>query len=503
MSATKTAVASFDELGLSEPILLGVKEAGFVTPTPVQGLAIPTLLEGKDATVMAATGTGKTAAYGLPALDRIARDPSQRLLVLAPTRELASQISDELYRLGRNAGLRSCAIYGGRSYDKQLQALSKGVEMLVATPGRLLDLLDSRRIKNFHPSMVVLDEADEMLDLGFLDDIKRIFAYLPEERQTCLFSATLPAPIQGLMKSFQKNPVLLKALGAGSANTGIEQRFYVVRDDERDDAAVRLIEFMEPEKCILFCRTRDETDRLTGALLTRGFAAAPLHGDIDQTRRERTIREFRSSRVRVLVATDVAARGLDVADVTHVFNYHIPGNSDSYIHRVGRTGRAGKKGLAITFVAPSEMHRLRQLKHSATTLEAAVVPGLSDMRQRSEHRLAEKVRQTQADEAAMELVDRLGGDMDLREVAARALQLLLAHDAPSGPEHIGWDAARLKDWNERPQGGSGYRGGKSRSLPPVRNGRGRPDYRPSYGGRSDGGRPEGSRPTGKSHSRSR
>ncbi len=459
---TTEEATSFEEFGFVDTILQGIKEAGFETPSPVQSLAIPALLEGKDATVMAATGTGKTAAYGLPSLDYLARHPKETMLVMAPTRELAGQISDELYRLGRFASLRSLAIYGGRSYGRQTDMISRGVNVIVATPGRLLDLLDSGRLK-FSPSIVVLDEADEMLDMGFLDDIQRIMDYVPDRKQTLLFSATLPAPIQGLIKKFQKDPVRLKAAGAGSANLQIEQSFYVVGEEERDLAALRLIESMNPEKCIVFCRTREETDRLTSTLLSRSFPAAPLHGDIDQSRREKTIREFRHGRVKILVATDVAARGLDVADVSHVFNYHIPGNSESYIHRIGRTGRAGRSGEAITFVAPSEMRRLRMLKQAVGDIKPAAIPTLRELRRREVERMAALLQETEQSKEAVRQVERLvEGGLSVEEIAARALSMLLARDAPAGPEKIGWDVDRIKDYLSRPAPRSGGRGYPSR-----------------------------------------
>jgi ATP-dependent RNA helicase DeaD len=446
--AKEATVSSFEDFGFIDTILQGIREAGFETPSPVQSLAIPVLLEGRDATVMAATGTGKTAAYGLPSLDYLARHPDETMLVMAPTRELAAQISDELYRLGKYANLRTVAIYGGRSYGRQTDIIKRGVHIIVATPGRLLDLLDSGRLK-FSPSIVVLDEADEMLDMGFIDDIQRIMEYVPGRMQTLLFSATLPPPIQALIKKFQKNPVMLKA--AGSSSHKIEQSFYVVDEDERDLAAVRLIESMQPEKCILFCRTREETDRLTSMLLSRSFPAASLHGDIDQSRREKTIRDFRQGRVKILVATDVAARGLDVADVSHVFNYHIPGNAESYVHRIGRTGRAGRSGQAITFVSPGEIRRLRILKQVAGNIRPAMIPTLQELRRREAERMAGLIQEAEFTEDAVRQIKRLmQSGLTAEEIAARAFSLLIEKDVPDGPETIGWDLDRINDFLYRP-----------------------------------------------------
>ena len=494
LTPTKEAT-SFEEFGFADTILQGIKEAGFETPSPVQSLAIPALLAGHDATVMAATGTGKTAAYGLPSLDYLVRHPEETMLVMAPTRELAGQISDELYRLGKFANIRSIAIYGGRSYGRQTDIISRGVNVIVATPGRLLDLLDSGRLK-FSPSIVVLDEADEMLDMGFLEDIQRIMDYVPDRAQTLLFSATLPAPIQGLIKKFQKNPVMLKAAGAGSASLQIDQSFYVVGEEERELAALRLIESMNPEKCIVFCRTREETDRLTSTLLGRSFPAAALHGDIDQSRREKTIREFRQGRVRILVATDVAARGLDVADVSHVFNFHIPGNSESYIHRIGRTGRAGRSGEAITFVSPGEMRRLRMLKQAVGDIKPASIPTLRDLRRREVERMTGLVNEAEGTKEAVRQVERLvEAGLTAEEIAVRALSLLIQKDAPTGPEKIGWEVDRINEFLSRPAPRSSSGGGRF----PSRGGSRGPG-RGSYDRRSGKGRKFESGDSGRRHS---
>ena len=457
-----TATSGFSEFQLAEPILRAITEAGFTEPTPVQSLAIPVLLQGDDATVMAATGTGKTAAYGLPTLQYLLEHPDETVLVMSPTRELANQISDELYKLGRFANIRSLAIYGGKSYSRQTEMLKRGVQIIVATPGRLLDLLDSGRMK-FSPSIVILDEADEMLDMGFLEDIERIMQYATNRKQTLLFSATLPEPIQRLVKKFLNEPVKLKAAGAGVAGQSINQTFYVVADDERDAAALRLIESMNPEKCIVFCKTREETDRLTSTLLARSFSAAPLHGDIDQSRRERTIRDFRQGRVKVLVATDVAARGLDVADISHVFNYHIPGNPESYVHRIGRTGRAGRSGEAITFLAPNEIRKLRMLRQAAPDLKPAMIPTLRELRRRETERVCGIVIETEPSNEAAHQIQRIMTEqgVDAEELAARCLTLLIRRDAPTGAEKIGWSVDQINEYIGRSQD-SKKKGGDSR-----------------------------------------
>lgn len=491
-----TSISSFEEFNLDQSILDGIHLAGFTAPTPVQSISIPVILAGNDASVMAATGTGKTAAYGLPSLDYITKNPTSSMLVMAPTRELANQISDELYKLGKQAGIRSVAIYGGKSYSRQTDLIGKGVQVIVATPGRLLDLLDSGRIKSkdFSPSIVVLDEADEMLDMGFIEDIERIFEYVPNRKQTLLFSATLPAPIQSLMKKFQNQPVLLKTVGAGSANLQIDQRFYVLSEEEREPAALRLIEAMSPEKCILFCRTKEEADRLTTNLLERRFATAPLHGDIDQNRRERTLRDFRTGRITILVATDVAARGLDVADISHVFNYHLPGNTESYIHRIGRTGRAGKTGIAISFVAPGEIRRFRILRQRVGKIEPAQIPTLADIRQRNNDRLLETltVEDHKQSRAGARLANRLiESGLSYEQIAIRALDLVIRADVLEGPETIGWSVNRIEEALSKTESGRPERG---------RSGRGR--FERQRSDRRDRGESRNSRDRGSSRENS-
>ena len=344
------AEATFAQFGLSETVLAGVVAAGYTTPTPIQTAAIPVVLQGKDLIAQARTGTGKTAAFGLPAMSMLKQTGGVEVLVITPTRELAGQVSDELFRLGKVAKVRSVAVYGGQSSGRQVELIRRGAHIVVATPGRLLDHLQSGRMGTFTPSIIIIDEADEMLDMGFMDDIKAIFEFLPAQRQTLLFSATMPPPIRKLAQDILKQPVTINLVQSEATNTDVEQSFYVIDEPERLDAVVRLIDSEEPTKSILFCRTKRETDELCEILLSRGCMARALHGDIEQGQRQDTIRAFKEGRLEMLVATDVAARGLDVTGVSHVFNYHMPFDQQGYVHRIGRTGRAGQKGKAITLV---------------------------------------------------------------------------------------------------------------------------------------------------------
>ncbi|MBD3807933.1 MAG: DEAD/DEAH box helicase, partial [Epsilonproteobacteria bacterium] len=344
-------------------IAKGVKIAGFKEPSPIQELAIPLVLEGRDLVGQAHTGTGKTAAFGLPVLQKIANGECERALIITPTRELATQVSDELYHLGRFAGIRTLTVYGGVGYGRQIALIHKGVQIVVATPGRLKDLYKKGKIDTFNPEIVVLDEADEMLDMGFLDDIKEIFEYIPQNRQTLLFSATMPEPIKDLAENILYRPEYVSVVNEEeTTNNIIDQRYYVIEENQRDEAIVRLLETEETDKCIIFCRMKREVDRLQEHLEALGFSAKGLHGDIEQMDRDEIIKSYRRGQTKILIATDVAARGLDIKGVTHVFNYHIPFDPQSYVHRIGRTGRAGKSGQAITLVSTEEFKELQRIQ---------------------------------------------------------------------------------------------------------------------------------------------
>ncbi len=354
---------NFRDFSFHPDVEKGVRIAGFKEPSPIQEMSIPIVAEGKDMIGQAHTGTGKTAAFGLPMIDKIAKGECERALVITPTRELATQVSDELYHLGRFAGIRTLTVYGGVGYGRQIALIHKGVQIVVATPGRLKDLYKKGKIDTFNPEIVVLDEADEMLDMGFLDDIKEIFEYIPQNRQTLLFSATMPEPIKELANSILYKPEFISVIGdEETTNNIIEQVYYVINENQRDEAIVNLLESEDVDKCIIFCRMKREVDRLSEHLEALGFSAKGLHGDVEQEDREAIIKGYRRGEIKIMVATDVAARGLDVKNVSHVFNYHIPFDPQSYVHRIGRTGRAGKSGKAITLVSTEEFRELQRIK---------------------------------------------------------------------------------------------------------------------------------------------
>ena len=350
----------FTELHLAEDILSAVAKVGFVEPSPIQELTIPLALEGKDVIGQAQTGTGKTAAFGLPTLNKIdVTNNVVQALVIAPTRELAVQSQEELFRFGREKKVKVRSVYGGSSIEKQIKALKSGAHIVVGTPGRLLDLIKRKALKLNHVETLILDEADEMLNMGFLEDIEAIISPVQETRQTLLFSATMPDAIKRIGVKFMKEPEHVK-IAAKELTTDLVDQYYIrVKENEKFDTMTRLMDVEQPELSIVFGRTKRRVDELTRGLKLRGYRAEGIHGDLDQGKRLRVLRDFKNDNLDILVATDVAARGLDISGVTHVYNYDIPQDPESYVHRIGRTGRAGKHGQSITFVAPNEMGYLQ------------------------------------------------------------------------------------------------------------------------------------------------
>jgi len=434
---------TFKEFNFKEQLQKAIDEAGFKEPSPIQEQAIPFILNGKDIVGQAHTGTGKTAAFGLPILNRLKGKSGVEAVVIVPTRELAMQVSDELYKFGKFLNINTATVYGGQSYSRQLK-LIENASIIIATPGRFLDLLRGEKI-DIKPDYVVLDEADEMLDMGFLDDIKEIFTFLPDERQTLLFSATMPTAIKNLAKTILKEPEFVTLTKSDVTNSKITQTFYVVDERERDDALIRLYDFKNPKKSIIFCRTKKEVDRLSTFLVSQGFMAKGLHGDMEQRQREEAIRAFKSSKLEILIATDVAARGLDVNDVTHVFNYHLPFDSESYVHRIGRTGRAGKEGIAISIVTPHEFRMLQKIeKNIGTKLEARIVPNISSVKQKKISDLKNQISAQEIKDYALELVEDLKEEFDISTIAFKLASMISASTYVQGNNNIGKSEADIK-----------------------------------------------------------
>jgi ATP-dependent RNA helicase RhlE len=371
-------MSSFPELGLAEPLLRAVREQGYQTPTPIQTQAIPPVLAGKDVLGTAQTGTGKTAAFALPILQQLAagqRVRAPRALIVSPTRELAVQIGEDLAAYGRHLPLRSAVIFGGVNQHRQVQALRQGVDILVATPGRLLDLLQQRHVYLGAATILVLDEADRMLDMGFLPDVRRIVEAMQARKQTLLFSATMPDEIAQLARRLLSDPVRVAVAPPAAAADTVRQKVYMVAREDKPSLLVDLLADDALARVLVFTRTKHGADRLCQKLERSRIDAAAIHGNKSQNARQRALADFRSGNVRVLVASDIAARGLDIDDVTHVVNFDIPNEPETYVHRIGRTGRAGARGEAWSLCSKEERGFLRAIERTVrTSLEVAASP---------------------------------------------------------------------------------------------------------------------------------
>ena len=414
------AKTEFHEFNIKNNVLKGVIELGFKIPSPIQKSAIPIILEGHDLIAQAQTGTGKTAAFAIPILNMLENKSQIEALVITPTRELAMQISDEVFKLGKFLRTKTICVYGGQSIKRQIELLNKNPQVMVATPGRLLDHLRNNRIPNFNPKIVVLDESDEMLDMGFLENIEEIFKYLPRDKQTLLFSATMPAPIRNLANKILNSPKNVKITSLNITNTDIEQKYYITSDADRDDSIVRLLDSIAPQKSIIFTRMKREADILANFLKNKGYKAIALHGDMEQRERQIAIKSFKENREEILVATDVASRGLDISDISHVFNYHMPLNPEIYVHRIGRTGRAGKKGVAITLVTPLEFRDLKRIKEQIkTSLELFEIPDDKNV-----NGLIKSILEYEVSSSALDLYTQLNSQIDTTQLICKLLSYL-------------------------------------------------------------------------------
>ncbi|HIP14853.1 MAG TPA: DEAD/DEAH box helicase [Sulfurimonas autotrophica] len=477
---TQEPTITFDSLNLKPEILKSIKFAGFTVPSPIQAQAIPIILEGRDMVGQAHTGTGKTAAFSLPTLSKMKLNGKVEMLVITPTRELATQVSDEIFRYGRNLNVKTVTVYGGSSYKRQLDLIGRGASVVVTTPGRMLDLLKKNMLHDFSPSVVVLDEADEMLDMGFLDDINEIFSYLPANRQTLLFSATMPQPIKNLANKILKDPAFVSITKGETTNADIEQEYYVIDEHERDDAIIRLMDSENSTKSVVFCRTKSEVDRLSNVLSNAGYLANGLHGDMEQRQRETVIKGFKNDSVKVLVATDVAARGIHVNNISHVFNYHIPFDPESYVHRIGRTGRAGTKGKAITLLTPLEFKELQRIKQKVgTSMNHAFIPSKNDLRNSTIDKMVKAIEDQKIYDEAHKILDRLKEDIDEEKIMFKLISMILDRQEIKGPSDIGIPADKLTAILERASKRNNSRG---------KGGRSRGGYRGSSRNRSSGSR---------------
>jgi ATP-dependent RNA helicase DeaD len=428
-------MSTFEDLGLSREVLRAIDALGYEEPTPIQALTIPLLLQGRDVLAQAQTGTGKTAAFAIPIVERV--EPRRRevqALVLAPTRELAVQVAEAMHGFGNTQGISVLPIYGGQAYDRQLRGLRAGAHVVVGTPGRIMDHMRRGTLDLATVRMVVLDEADEMLDMGFVEDIEFILEQVPAERQIALFSATLPRRIETLARRYQRDPERVTI--AHETRTAPQTRQFYLETPQRGklEALTRILDLESPSSAIVFCRTKREVDELAGTLAARGYTTSAIHGDVNQAQRERLLRAFREGRAELLIATDVAARGLDIPDVTHVFNYDIPEDADAYVHRVGRTGRMGRKGEAITFVTPRETRMLRFIeKQIHKKLKPLRLPTPADIAARRREAFVQSLREriaAGAGETYALVVEELAGEHDPLEIAAAALHLAFESAGP-------------------------------------------------------------------------
>ncbi|MGB2992031.1 MAG: DEAD/DEAH box helicase [Paenisporosarcina sp.] len=464
-------MTNFSELNISASTLKSVKRMGFEEATPIQEGTIKFGLEGRDIIGQAQTGTGKTAAFGIPLIEKI--DPKITTiqgLIIAPTRELAIQVSEEIYRIGQDKRVKILSVYGGQEIGRQIRALKNNPHIIVGTPGRILDHINRRTLKLDNVQTLILDEADEMLNMGFIEDINTIMESCPAERQTLLFSATMPKPIQKIAEKFMKNPEIVKIQSKEMTVENIEQFYVKSHEREKFDILSRVINVHQPELAIIFGRTKRRVDELAHALSIRGYIAEGIHGDLSQSKRMSVLKQFKENKIDILVATDVAARGLDITGVTHVYNYDIPQDPESYVHRIGRTGRAGKSGVAVTFVTPREMGYLRIVEETTKKRMSPLRPPSSDEALVGQQRLAV--------ESLGEMVDK----NNIGDYRAFATELLEKYEA------IDVIAAALKSMTREPSD-TPVSISEERPLPSRKEGGGRSGGGYKGNNRSGGGRP--------------
>jgi ATP-dependent RNA helicase DeaD len=422
-------MSTFNEIGLSEPLIRAIADMGFEETTPIQEKTIPLALAGRDLIGQAQTGTGKTAAFGIPMIERLpAERESVKGLVITPTRELAIQVAEELNRIGHFKGVRALPVYGGQDIDRQIRALKNRPQIIVGTPGRLMDHMRRKTVRLQNIEIVILDEADEMLSMGFVEDIENILQEVPAERQTLLFSATMPKPIKDLAQRFMKNPEFIGIQAKEMTVPQIEQYYVEVQEKQKFDVLCRMLDIHSPDLAIVFGRTKRRVDELFEALSKRGYSAEGIHGDLTQARRDTVMRHFKEGLTDILVATDVAARGLDISGVTHVYNFDIPQDPESYVHRIGRTGRAGKAGLAITMVTPREIGHLRLIEQVAKRrIARKPLPTLSDALAGQQRLTVDKILKAVEDKDISkykEIADELLETYDSLTLLSAALKLL-------------------------------------------------------------------------------
>ena len=423
----------FDELNIDERILRAIEDMGFEETSPIQTQAIPAVCEGIDVVGQAQTGTGKTAAYTIPMLMKI--DPQikkPQAIVLCPTRELAVQVAEEIRKLAKYmSDIKVLPVYGGQEIVRQIKSLKTGVQIIVGTPGRVMDHMRRKTVKFDNINMVILDEADEMLYMGFREDMETILTETPEDRQTVMFSATMPKAIMDIARNFQKDARIIKVVRKELTVSNIEQFYYEVRPKNKTEVLCRLIDIYNPRLSVVFCNTKRQVDELISELKGRGYFADGIHGDMKQQQRDRVMDDFRSGKVDILIATDVAARGIDVDDVDMVFNYDIPQDEEYYVHRIGRTGRAGRSGMALSFISGKEVYKLKDIeRYCKTKILAKPVPSLDDVKNTKLDNMFDKIRQTIEEGGLTDMVNLVEEHVNQEEytsmdMAAALLKMLI------------------------------------------------------------------------------
>ncbi len=433
----------FTELNLSPEILKAVTDMGFEETTPIQSLAIPKMIEGVDLIGQAQTGTGKTAAFGIPILEKIVpKEKKVQALIMCPTRELAIQVAEELKSLSKyKKGINIVPVYGGQPIVRQMSALHKGAHIVIGTPGRIIDHIERQTIKLDNTKTVVLDEADEMLDMGFRDDIELILKNLPQDKQTVFFSATMPREFLALTKKYQKNPINIKVVHEKLTVPQTEQLYCEVREHQKLEALARCIDMADAKLSLVFCNTKKRVDEVTAQLQIRGYSADAIHGDMNQTQRDRVMDKFRNCKIEILVATDVAARGIDVDDVEAVFNFDIPQDIESYVHRIGRTGRAGRAGKAYSFVAGKDIYKIRDIqRYTKVTIKRMPVPSLADVENVRISSFMEKLKETLKKNTFEKYITKIESlitdNITSVDVAAALFEMMLQVENPEKHEDI-------------------------------------------------------------------
>ena len=502
MTTAPQEEAGFAALGLDPKLVSALTALGYEEPTPIQRETIPPLIQGRDLLGQAATGTGKTAAFALPILQRIINEGKGTgpvALVLVPTRELAMQVSEAVHRYGKALGVRVLPVYGGQPIGRQIHALRAGIEVVVATPGRALDHIRRGSLVLGGVRVVVLDEADEMLDMGFAEDIDAVLAEAPRERQTVLFSATIPPRIEAIARKSLRDPIrirIAKAAAQAGEAPQVRQQAYLVQRNSKMAALGRILDLESPGAALVFCRTRTEVDQLTETLSARGYPSEALHGGMTQEARDRAMNRLRTGTSELLIATDVAARGLDVASLTHVINYDLPNAPESYVHRIGRVGRAGRDGVAITLVEPREHHLLRNIERiTRQKIDVVKVPTVADLRVRRLELTRAALREAivaETSEHYRVVVDALSDEFDLVQVAMAAVKLYHeSNEGDAGNEEKDIPEERAQQGVDRSRGEPRSRFGDPRvTRKPARGGGGNMARLYIGAGREDGVRPQ-------------